>query len=93
MESFKVTFYESNGRLVRILEIGGMVFLEQFDWDGWYGFSLPVFFEIDEEKAVDLALRDIQVKHPDYINRAKARFKLYEFNLINLGYCIKARAA
>lgn len=93
MESFKVTFYEHNGKLVRFLEIAGMVFLEQFDWDGWYGFTCNVYVKIDEEKAIDMALHKLQIKHPDYINRFKAKVKLYEFYLEQLHYGRKAKAA
>lgn len=93
MNSFKATFYESNGKLLRLLEIAGLVFLEQFDWDGWYGYHGSAFIEIDEERALDMALREIQIKHPDYINRGKVRFKLYEFYLEQLHYGCKARAA
>ena len=71
---------------MRVLEIGDATFIEQFDSDGWYGFHLPVFVKIDEEKAIDMALRAIQVKDPAYINRGRARFKLYEFDLSQLRY-------
>lgn len=93
MELFKATFYENDGRLIRFLEIAGMVFLEQFDWDGWYSYHGHPFKKIDEEKAIDMALRDIQVKHPSYINRDRAKFKLYEFYLGQLLYGCKAKAA
>ena len=93
MEQFKATFYENNGRLIRLLEIAGMVFLEQFDWDGWYGYHGGAFIKIDEEKAIDMALHEIQVKHPDYINRGKVKFKLYGFYLEQLRYGRKAKAA
>lgn len=94
MEHFKVTFYDcGNGRLVRFLEIAGMVFLEQFDWDGWYGYNGSAFVDISEEKAIDMALCEIQIKHPDYINRGRVRHKLYEFFLEQLRYGRKAKAA
>ena len=93
MEQFKTTFYESDGKLIRFLEIAGMVFLEQFDWDGWYGYYASAYVKINEEKAVDMALRQIQIKHPDYINRGKVKFKLYEFDLEQLRYGRKAKAA
>jgi hypothetical protein len=93
MGTFKVTFYESDGRLIRFLEIAGMIFWEQFDCDGWYGYYGGAFTKIDEEKAIDMALREIQVKHPDYINRSRAKFKLYDFYLEQLHYGRKAKAA
>ena len=93
MKSFEATFYESNGRLIRFLEIADMVFLEQFDCDGWYRYHGSAYVEINEEKALDMALRVIQVKDPHYINRGRARFKLYEFYLEQLHYGRKARAA
>jgi hypothetical protein len=90
---FKVTFYESDGRLVRLIEVSGMFFWEQFDWDGWYGYHARAFVEIDERQAIDLALGAIHFKHPDYINRNKVRFKLYEFCIEQLHYGHKAHAA
>lgn len=90
---FKATFYESNGRLIRLLEIAGMVFWEQFDWDGWYSYHGGAFIKIGEEKAIDMVLCKIQFKDPDYINRGRARFKLYDFYLEQLRYGRKARAA
>ena len=93
MESFKATFYENNGRLIRCLEIAGMIFWEQFDEDGWYGYFGGAFVEIDEEKALDMALRMIQIKDPHYINRGRARFKLYEFYLGQLHHGRKTKAA
>jgi len=93
MEQFKATFYESNGKLIRFLEIAGLVFLEQFDWDGWYGYFGSAYVKINEEKALDMVLRQIQVKHPNYINRDRAKFKLYEFYLEQLRYGHKAKVA
>ena len=93
METFKATFYESNGRLIRFLEIAGMVFWEQFDCDGWYGYYGGAFIKINEEKAIDMVLHNLQVKDPNYINRGRAEFKLYEFDLKQLLYGRKAKAA
>lgn len=93
MMEFKATFYESNGKLIRFLEIAGMVFLEQFDWDGWYGYYGGVHIKINEGKAIDMVLREIQVVHPDYINRDKAKFKLYDFYLEQLHHGREAKAA
>lgn len=93
MKNFEVTFYGDNGRLIRHLIIAGMVFVEQFDWDGWYGYYGAAFIKIDDEKAIDMAQREIQIKHPEYINRGKIKFKLYEFDLGQLAYGRKAKAA
>lgn len=93
MEHFKVTFYKNGRRLVPFLKIAGMVFLEQFDWDGWYAYHGHAFVQITEEEAIDMALREVQIKHPDYVNRDKVRFKLYEFCLEKFAYGRKAKAA
>ena len=79
-----MTFYDCDDNLVRVTSIESESFVEQFDWDGWYGYHCPVFVKINEERAVDLALSALQVRHPGYQNRGKARFKLYEFDLSQL---------
>ncbi len=79
-----VRFYEARGTLLRIVTVDGKSFREQFDWDGWYSYSLEVFGEISEETAISLVLIALQTKHPSYKNPSRARFKLYDFSLSHL---------
>ncbi|MES2213654.1 MAG: hypothetical protein V4473_02335 [Patescibacteria group bacterium] len=82
--NINVRFYQNNGRLIRTVTVEGKTFREQFDWDGWYGYHSSTFTEITEERAISLVLSNLQMKHPDYKNPGKARFKLYDFNLLHL---------
>ena len=79
----KTTFYKGlGGQLVRRVEIDGKSFVEQFDWDGWYGYYAGcLYVQLTEEKAVEQALKALQVVYPNYQNPGRARFKLYAFDL------------
>jgi hypothetical protein len=79
-----VTFFEANGRLVRKVSIQGQTFYEQFDWDGWYGYHPSVFSEINVERAILLAIREMRVVQPQYSSPDRAKIRLYQFDLYHL---------
>lgn len=80
----KVSFFEANERLVRKVTIQGRTFLEQFDWDGWYEYHPSVFREINVERAIELAIKELRAVQPQYSSADRAKPRLYEFDLCRL---------
>lgn len=80
-----VTFHNRTGTLVRRVQLGGTMFLEQFGSRGWFGYHAPAAFvhtenQIDVHEAVS-RLQGIRQERPE---RLRAECMLYEFDLRNI---------